>query len=56
MSDYERVIKYLRDEAIRIRGEWNGDDAGVMEDRAYAASELLELLAEVDERVEELDI
>lgn len=55
-TDYEIVRDYLRQCAIEIRGAWNGDEAGDQEDRAYAATELLEALDEVDKRVKELDI
>lgn len=56
MSDYEKVLNYIRRRCEDIRGEWDGDSAGEQEDNASSASELLELLAEVDRLVKELDI
>lgn len=56
MTDYETVMTYLRDEAIKVRGAWNGKESGKLEDRANAATELLELLESVDEIVKELDL
>lgn len=56
MSDYEKVLEYLRKRCKEIRGEWNGDEPGQQEDRAHQATELLELLAEVDTLVKELDV
>lgn len=56
MTDYEKVVAYLRQECEQIRGEWNGDEAGKQEYRADQATELLELLDKVDELMKELDI
>ncbi len=56
MSEYEKVIQHLNRECEIIRGEWNGDNSGKLEDRATAAEELQELLSEVDEIVKELDL
>lgn len=56
MSDYEKVMQHLNRECETIRGEWNGDDSGKLEDRAAAAEELQELLSKVDEIVKELDL
>lgn len=55
MSDYEKVLEYLRTECFKIRGVWNGDEPGEQEDRAHLATHLLELLDEVDLAVKELD-
>jgi hypothetical protein len=56
MSDYEKVMEYLRTRCDEIMGEWDGDFPGQQEDNAHAARELLELLNNVDELVKELDI
>jgi hypothetical protein len=56
MSDYEKVMEYLRTRCDEIMGEWDGDFPGQQEDNAHNARELLELLNNVDELVKELDI
>ena len=56
MSDYEKVMEYLRDECLKIRGIWDGDNPGKQEDDAHLATHLLELLEEVDLAVKELDL
>ena len=56
MSDYEKVLEYLRQRCEEIRGEWNGDESGKQEDQSNAAEELLRLLEEVDQLVSELDL
>lgn len=56
MSDYEKVLAYLREQAKAVQGQWNGDESGEQENRASAADELLELLDEVDALVKELDL
>ena len=56
MSDYEKVMQFLRQRCKQVRGEWNGDEPGQQEDNAHAATELLELLDEVDKLVKELDL
>jgi len=56
MSDYEKVIVFLRQRCHEVRGEWNGDDAGQQEDNAHLATHLLELLEEVELAVKELDL
>jgi hypothetical protein len=56
MSDYEKVLEYLRQRCLEVRGEWNGDEPGQLEDDANTATELLKLLDEVDQLVKKLDI
>lgn len=56
MTDYEKVLEYLRQRCKEVRGEWNGDESGQLEDEANKATELLELLKEVDDLVKELDL
>lgn len=56
MSDYEKVLAYLRQRCEEVRGQWNGDEPGKQEDEANLATHLLELLEEVDSAVKELDL
>ena len=56
MSDFEKVLDYLRKCAREIQGDWNGDEAGKQELRAESATELLELLEQVETIVKDLDI
>jgi hypothetical protein len=56
MTDYEKVLEYLRQRCLEVRGEWDGDESGKREDQANAAEELLKLLLEVDSLVRELDL
>jgi len=56
MSDYEKVLEYIRHRCLEVRGEWDGDEPGQLEYNAHTATELLKLLEEVDKLVKELDI
>ena len=53
MSDYEKVLAYLRQRCEEVRGEWNGDEPGKQEDNAHLATHLLELLQQADLAKEE---
>lgn len=56
MTDYQKVMLHLRTRCYETRAEWNGDEPGEKEDRANAATELLEQLDAVDKLVKELDL
>lgn len=56
LSDYEKVLQFLRQRCEEVQGEWNGDESGQLEDESNKATELLELLEEVDTLVRDLDL
>lgn len=56
MTDYEKVMQFLREQAEEVRAKWDGDSTGREEDEADKATHLLELLDEVDALVKELDL
>lgn len=35
-------LKVVRDEAEKVAGQWNGDDSGLMEDKAHCAIEIVD--------------
>lgn len=55
MSDYKKVMAHLREQCEEIKGEWDGDQPGVKEERAQAADELLKATHTVDLLVKELE-
>jgi hypothetical protein len=48
------VLEFLKEEAEAIAGEWNGDEAGTLEDRATTAAELIDLIDRMKEVLGEL--
>ena len=53
--DYELHLEHLKAlviEAREISGSWNGDEAGLQEDRAHAADEICDKLAEIKELIQ----
>jgi len=56
VSDYEKVVAYLRQRCDEIMGEWDGDNPGSDELRTGFAQDTLELLERLDELVKELDL
>lgn len=50
------TIGFLKQEAEKIQGEWNGEDPGKLEDRASLAEGLIELLNTAEEWAKELGI
>lgn len=53
-SEVEAKLATLRTQAEAISGEWNGDESGTLEDRAEAATELIEHINAITELLEEL--
>jgi len=41
----DKIIKYFED----ISGEWNGEDEGILEERAMIAHEILDLIKGLEE-------
>jgi len=50
------TISHIVKEANEISGEWNGDESGLLEDRANAAGELIELLDQASVLIAELEL
>ncbi len=50
----EKTLKDIREEAEQIAGEWNGDESGVLEDRANIAVDILEAVKNLDALLVEL--
>ncbi len=50
------TIGFIKQEAEKIQGEWNGEDPGKLEDRANLAEGLIELLNTAEEWAKELGI
>ena len=51
----DKTIKQIKEEMEEIAGEWNGDEAGVQEDRAVIALDVITKLDEVEELLAELN-
>jgi len=49
------TLKDIKEEANQIAGEWNGDESGVLEDRANIAGDILEAVKNLEELLAELD-
>jgi Asp-tRNA(Asn)/Glu-tRNA(Gln) amidotransferase A subunit family amidase len=49
------TLKDIKEEAEQIAGEWNGDESGVLEDRANIAGDILEAVKNLEELLAELD-
>jgi hypothetical protein len=54
IANVEKNLETLKAQAEAINSEWDGDDSGVLEDRAHAAAELIEKIDEIKELIEEL--
>jgi hypothetical protein len=50
----EKTLKEIKEEAEQIAGEWNGDESGVLEDRANIAGDILEAIKNIEDLLEEL--
>jgi len=44
----------LKKRMEQIAGEWNGDESGVLEDRANIAGDILEAIKNIEDLLEEL--
>jgi hypothetical protein len=51
---YCATLDDISEWAENIRGEWNGDNSGKLEDRANCAEEVQDKIAELKELLEEL--
>jgi Asp-tRNA(Asn)/Glu-tRNA(Gln) amidotransferase A subunit family amidase len=49
------TLRDIKEEANQIAGEWNGDESGVLEDRANIAGDILEAVKNLEELLAELD-
>ena len=48
-------LSYIIQDATKVMGEWNGDEAGREEDRAHCADEIVEKAQELRTLIEELE-
>jgi len=51
----EKTLKDIKAEAEQVAGEWNGDEPGVLEDRANIAGDILEAVKNLEELLAELN-
>lgn len=56
MENYILTLDFIKQECEETEAAWNGDEAGIMEDRAHAAHDALELIAQLEELLKELDM
>lgn len=55
---YKTMNQYLQDiikEMEEIRGRWDGNEAGCMEEQANIATDIIEKIHELDELINELN-
>ena len=55
---YKTMNQYLQDiikEMEEIRGRWDGNEAGYMEEQANIATDIIEKVHELDELIKELN-
>ena len=55
---YKTMNQYLQDiikEMEEIRGRWDGNEAGYMEEQANIATDIIEKIHELDELINELN-
>jgi|GEM_PF-5810564 len=50
----DKTLKQLKEEMKRIQSCWNGKESGHKESRASVASEILDVIKEIEELLEEL--
>ena len=55
MNTLKGEFKKLKERMEQIAGEWNGDEAGLQEDRAEIALDVITKLDEVEELLAELN-
>lgn len=48
-------LSYIIQDAIKVSGEWNGDEAGQEEDRAHQADEIVNKAEELRKLIEEME-
>ena len=48
-------LSYIIQDAIKVSGEWNGDEPGSLEDRAHCADEIVKKAEELRELIESLE-
>jgi len=51
----EKTLKDIKGEAEQVAGEWNGDESGVLENRANIAGDILEAVKNLEELLAELN-
>ena len=48
-------LHYIVEDALRVAGQWNGDEAGSEEDRAHLANEIVAKADELRELIEGME-
>ena len=51
----KRTLSEIKEEMMDIQGKWNGDDAGVDEDNANTAEDILEAVKNLEELLTEIN-
>lgn len=54
-STTQDTLDSLYNQAFAIAGEWNGDDPGVLEDRAHIANQIMDRLVDIKQLVSALE-
>lgn len=54
-NDTQDKLDSIYDEAYAIASEWNGDDAGVQEERAHCASDIMDKIKELKQLISEME-
>lgn len=52
---YDTYLKQIRESAEEIAGQWNGDESGVMEEKATTANEIVEKCEEIQNLINYLN-